>query len=119
MYANASMTILEFVMARWNDEMLDNLAEIVLGLAGRVSNLTEGVEELSESVSGLAQAFVAEHEESRQFRVETNKRFVDFLDRYDRDRLDYLEWKKETDQRFNNLLEEVRTSNRRIDRLES
>ncbi len=88
-------------MNRWNDEMLDKLAD-------RVEEIGDKVEQLSESVSGLLQAFVAEHEENRQFRLQ-----------YERDQSDYLAWKKEIDQRFNNLLEEVRASNRRIDRLES
>ncbi|WP_157776229.1 hypothetical protein [Gloeomargarita lithophora] len=64
---------------RWNDEMLDQLAD---------------------SVAALVQAFVQEHEENRQHRQEMQA------------------WKRENDLRFNILLEEVRASNHRIDRLE-
>ncbi len=78
---------------RWTDEMLDRLADAV-------SELRASVSELQTSVAGLVQAFIQEHEENRQYRRQME------------------EWKRENDLRFNILLEEIRATNQRIQRLE-
>jgi len=78
---------------RWTDEMLDRLADAV-------SELRVSVSELQASVAGLVQAFIQEHEENRQYRRQME------------------EWKRENDLRFNILLEEIRATNQRVQRLE-
>lgn len=109
-------------VVRWTDEMVDALAgsmaelrQSVMAQGAQISEqslqiseqgllvaqLRESVSELREDLSAILRAFVEEHEDNR------------------RKWQQYEEWKKETDQRFNVLLEEVRTSNRRIDRLEN
>ncbi|MEN9216645.1 MAG: hypothetical protein Q6K90_04900 [Gloeomargarita sp. HHBFW_bins_162] len=85
---------------RWTDEMLDRLAD--------------SVSELRASVTALAEAFVQEHEENRRHREEMREWKRESDERYQ----EYLQWKRENDLRFNILLEEVRASNRRIERLE-
>ncbi|MCU0533339.1 MAG: hypothetical protein MUD14_05525 [Hydrococcus sp. Prado102] len=89
---------------RWTDEMLDSLAGTVDGLSGTVRGLGERVEDLAESVEqtnnnvdllvGAVNAFIERDtersEEIRQLRI------------------DYEQYKRENDNRFNTLLEEVR-----------
>ncbi len=78
---------------RWTDEMLDRLAD--------------AVSELRTSLEALVQAFIQEHEENRQHRQEVRE--------WQRQ---MAEWKRENDLRFNILLEEIRATNQRIQRLE-
>ncbi|WP_448379621.1 hypothetical protein [Gloeomargarita sp.] len=85
---------------RWTDEMLDRLADAV-------SELRVSVSELQASVAGLVQAFIQEHEENRQHRQEVRE--------WQRQ---MAEWKRENDLRFNILLEEIRATNQRVQRLE-
>jgi uncharacterized protein YoxC len=82
---------------RWTDEMLDSLAGTVRGLGERVEDLAESVEQTNNNVDllvGAVNAFIqrdtARSEEIRQLRV------------------DYEQYKRENDNRFNTLLEEVR-----------
>jgi len=78
---------------RWTDEMLDRLAD--------------AVSELRTSLEALVQAFIQEHEENRQHRQEVRE--------WQRQ---MAEWKRENDLRFNILLEEIRATNQRVQRLE-
>ncbi|MCY7332521.1 MAG: hypothetical protein LH649_07645 [Pseudanabaena sp. CAN_BIN31] len=93
---------------RWNDEMLDELASTVTELRESttelresVTELREGITEVKDSVDGLritAQALlqVAAQSQSR-------------MDRFDEE-MDLLKQRQaESDQRFNVLLEEVRS----------
>ncbi|WP_448379622.1 hypothetical protein [Gloeomargarita sp.] len=65
-----------------------------------LDRLADAVSELRTSLEALVQAFIQEHEENRQYRRQME------------------EWKRENDLRFNILLEEIRATNQRVQRLE-
>jgi methyl-accepting chemotaxis protein len=82
---------------RWNDKMLDELA-------GRVQELTETVEQTSHNVDmlvGAVNAFL-ERDTERSEEIRGWQSEIHNL------RIDYKEYKRENDQRFNAVLEEVR-----------
>ena len=82
---------------RWNDKMLDELA-------GRVQELTETVEQTSHNVDmlvGAVNAFL-ERDTERSEEIRGWQSEIHNL------RIDYEEYKRENDQRFNAVLEEVR-----------
>jgi uncharacterized protein YoxC len=88
---------------RWNDEMLDELATTVSNMAIKVDVLTDKVDDLTEKVADL---------------TEQGQILMLALNRLTESAIDYSRWKKDTDQRFNVLLEEVRATNRRVTVLE-
>ena len=81
---------------RWNDKMLDELA-------GRVQELTETVEQTSHNVDMLVGAVNAFLERDTE-RSEEIRRWQSEIHNL---RIDYEEYKRENDQRFNAVLEEV------------
>jgi uncharacterized protein YoxC len=82
---------------RWTDEMLDSLAGTVQRLGERVEDLAESVEQTNNNVDllvGAVNAFIErDTERSKEIRQL---------------RVDYEQYKRENDNHFNTLLEEVR-----------
>ena len=100
---------------RWNDEMLDNLADSVTELRESVEQTRESVEQTRETVEqtthnvdilvGAVNAFLErDRERAEEFQQLRN----DYLE-LDRKRTEeFQQYKLENDQRFNVLLDEVR-----------
>lgn len=84
--------------------MLDRLADKLEATVDSIGELRDSIGELRENQSSILEAFVQEHEDNRLHRLQ-----------YQQDRAEYLTWKKETDQRFNILLEEVRALGKKLD----
>jgi archaellum component FlaC len=96
---------------RWTDEMLDELAGTVEGLSAtvgglgeRVEGLTEAVEQTNNNVDILVGAVNAFLERDRE-RSEEIRGWQSELHNL---RIDYEQYKRENDSRFNTLIEEVR-----------
>ncbi|NJK48425.1 hypothetical protein HC931_09740 [Candidatus Gracilibacteria bacterium] len=103
---------------RWTDEMLDSLAGTVQGLSGTVRGLSGTVQELSGTVRGLGERVedLAESVEQTNNNVDLLVGAVNAFIERDTERseeirqlrVDYEQYKRENDNRFNTLLEEVR-----------
>jgi hypothetical protein len=89
---------------RWTDEMLDELAGTVQGLSGRVEDLTEAVEQTNNNVDLLVGAVNAFLERD----TERSEEIRGWQSELHNLRIDYEQYKRENDSRFNTLLEEVR-----------
>ena len=101
---------------RWDDERLDRLAEIVMGIASEVRNLTEGLAETRQIAESNTRAIQASNErlDSLENIVESNTRAIQASN----ERLDRLENIVESNARTTNeslnSLEKMVTSNGRV-----
>jgi uncharacterized protein YoxC len=103
---------------RWTDEMLDELAGSVRGLSENVYGLSETVQELSETVEGLTEAaeqtnnnvdlLVGAVNAFLERDTERSEEIRGWQSELHNLRVDYEQYKRENDNRFNTLLEEVR-----------
>jgi predicted transcriptional regulator len=82
---------------RWTDERLDELADIV-------DQTTHNIDLLVGAVNAFLERDRERSEEIQQFRLETEQ----FRLETEQFKLETEQYKRENDQRFNNLLEEVR-----------